>query len=121
MILVDTSVWVEHLSRTVPPLKAFLEHGDILIHPFVRGEIALGDLKNRQEILDLLAALPAATEVSDEEVLYFIDHYKLYGRGIGWVDVHLLASAQLMGRKIWTLDKSLVATAKALKIHCYSP
>ena len=120
MILVDTSVWVEHLSRTAPALKAFLEHGDILIHPFVRGEIALGDLKSRHEILSLLAALPAATDVSDEEVLYFIDHQKLYGRGIGWVDVHLLASAKLMGCAVWSLDKSFVATAKALKIHCYS-
>ena len=88
MILVDTSVWVEHLRRGMPHLATLLQSGKVLIHPWVISELACGNLRNRSQVLDLLQGLPAATVASDAEMLLLIERERLMGRGIGYVDVH---------------------------------
>src|SRR5262249_24560209 len=108
MILVDTSVWVDHLRRRNARLVGHLEDGEVLGHPFVRGEIACGYLKNRREILLLLSELPQAVAAGHEEVLEMLESRHLYGKGIGWADAHLVASARLSGARLWTLDKRLL-------------
>lgn len=115
MILVDTSVWVEHFRVGSPRLAGLLEHGDVMIHPFIVAELACGSLRNRGEILKLLHELPAAPEAEHAEVLDFVKRHRLHGRGIGWVDAHLLASARLSGSVLWTLDRRLRKVAVALK------
>src|SRR5208283_3186985 len=107
MILVDTSIWVQHLREGNPTLQALLYDGLVLCHPFVIGELACGSLARRNEILALLGALPAARVAEHAEALYFIEAEKLYSQGLGWIDVHLLASAKLEGAALWTLDKRL--------------
>jgi predicted nucleic acid-binding protein len=108
VILVDTSVWVDHLRASHQALAALLDTGAVLAHPFVIGELALGDLRQREVMLDALSGLPHATVATDVEVLHFIDRQALFGRGIGYVDAHLLAAAQLTpGAKLWTKDKRL--------------
>ena len=97
MILVATSVWVDHLRSNEPALVSALESGVVLTHPFVVGELACGNLKNRVEVLALLQDLPAAPVATDAEALAFIEARSLMGRGIGYIDVHLLASAALAG------------------------
>ena len=115
MILVDTSIWVEHLRSTSAILSALLDNGRILGHPFVLGELALGNLRQRDDILRGLRRLPQATSASHLEVLRFIDREALYGRGIGYVDAHLLAAARLTaGSKLWTRDRRLQAVAGQL-------
>ena len=117
MILVDTSVWVDHLRDGTPALAAALEQGRVLTHPFVLGELACGNLKNRSEVLQLLGELPAAPMATDPEALDFIERRALMGRGIGYVDVHLLASVALAGTaQLWTRDKRLAAVAADLKL-----
>ena len=117
MILVDTSVWVDHLRDGTPALAAALEQGRVLTHPFVLGELACGNLKNRGEALQLLGELPAAPMASDPEALDFIERRALMGRGIGYVDVHLLASVALAGTaQLWTRDKRLAAIAADLEL-----
>lgn len=114
MILVDTSVWVEHLRRGLPRLASLLQDGEVLIHPWVIGELACGTLRNRQEVLELLQGLPAATVASEAEVLLLIERDHLMGRGIGYVDVHLLASARLSHCRLLTQDRRLAAAAEEL-------
>jgi len=121
MILVDTSVWIDHLRRGTPALAAALEEGSVLMHPFVLGELACGNLKNRDEVLRLLGDLPAAPSVTAPEVLHFIEARHLMGRGIGYVDVHLLASALLSGTALWTRDKRLATVATDLGIAFAKP
>jgi predicted nucleic acid-binding protein len=117
MILVDTSVWVDHLRDGAPALAAALEQGSVLMHPFVLGELACGNLKNRGEVLGLLGDLPAAPLATDPEALNYIERRALMGRGIGYVDVHLLASVALAGAaRLWTRDKRLAAVAADLKL-----
>jgi len=117
MILVDTSVWVDHLRDGTPALAAALEQGRVLTHPFVLGELACGNLKNRGEVLQLLGELPAAPMATDPEALDFIERRALMGRGIGYVDVHLLASVALAGTaQLWTQDKRLAAVAADLEL-----
>lgn len=117
MILVDTSVWVDHLRDGAPALAAALDRGSVLMHPFVLGELACGNLKNRGEVLRLLGGLPAAPLATDPEALDYIERRALMGRGIGYVDVHLLASAALAGAaRLWTRDKRLTAVAADLKL-----
>ena len=112
MILVDTSVWVDHLRGGAPALAAALEQGSVLMHPFVLGELACGDLKNRGEVLRLLGELPGAQMAMDSEALDFIERRALMGRGMGYIDVHLLASVALSGTaRLWTRDKRLAAVA----------
>ena len=112
MILVDTSVWVDHLRSGVPLLANLLQEGEVLIHPWVIGEIACGNLRNRQQVLDLLLGLPTALVASDSEVLLLIERGNLMGRGIGYVDAHLLAAAKLSGCGLWTQDRRLAAVAQ---------
>jgi predicted nucleic acid-binding protein len=107
MVLVDTSVWVLHLRERNTELEKLLNDGDVVCHPFIIGELACGNLKNRSEILSLLQALPMATQAEHEEVMQFIDKYRLMGKGLGYIDMHLLASALLTEVPIWTLDKKL--------------
>lgn len=116
MILVDTSVWVDHLRKGNERLRELLHDEQVLCHPFVVGELACGNLRNRGEVLALFSALPQARLAEHEEMLHFIEVERLHGRGIGWVDVHLLASAMLTQSRLWTLDKALHQTARALKI-----
>lgn len=117
MILVDTSIWIDHLRNTVPRLTATLESEQVLMHPFVLGEIACGNLRNRAEVLYLLANLPEAAVATNPEVLAFIDNHDLMGKGIGFVDAHLLASAALSdSAKLWTRDKRLAAVGSDLKL-----
>jgi predicted nucleic acid-binding protein len=117
MILVDTSVWTDHLRQGPPTLAAALEEGRVLMHPFVLGELACGNLKNPREVLQLLADLPAAPTVTDPEALHFIERHGLMGRGIGYIDVHLLASVILSGAaQLWTRDQRLAAVAEGLAV-----
>ena len=117
MILVDTSVWVDHLREGAPALAAALEQASVLMHPFVVGELACGNLKNRGEVLRLLGDLPGAPMATDAEVLDFIERRALMGRGMGYIDVHLLASVALAGTaQLWTRDKRLAAVAVDLEL-----
>lgn len=117
MILVDTSVWVDHLRKRVPALAELLEDGAVLMHPFVLGELACGNLKDRKEVLGLLARLPAALVATDAETLLFIGQRALMGQGIGYIDAHLLASVTLTeGAQLWTRDKRLTAVAERLGV-----
>lgn len=116
MILVDTSVWVYHLRIGDEHLKQLLIDGEVATHPFVIGELACGNLKNRQEILPLLQFLPQSKQASQEEALQFIETHTLMGLGIGFIDIHLLASARLSQIPIWTSDKKLNTAALALSI-----
>jgi predicted nucleic acid-binding protein len=114
VILVDTSVWVDHLRRGHSRLGELLERGEVLIHPHVIGELACGNLRNRSEILELLRRLPIAPTVTDGEALDLIQQRRLWGKGLGWIDVHLLGSALLAHAPLWTLDKALAAAAEEL-------
>jgi hypothetical protein len=115
-VLVDTSIWIDHFRRPNPRLANLLETVQVSIHPFVIGELACGNLQRRREILGLLAALPAVPIVDHEEVLQLIETSRLSGRGLGWTDMHLLASARLAGVPLWTSDKRLANAARALSI-----
>lgn len=115
MILVDTSVWVDHLRSGDAQLADLLERGAVLMHPFVVGEIACGSLSDRSSIVELLEDLPAAVVAEGQEVLTFIERHVLHGKGMGYVDVHLLASVMLTeGAILWTRDKRLRIAAEDL-------
>ena len=115
MILVDTSVWIDHLRRHNKTLAKLLQAGMVLTHPFVIGELALGDLRQREVVLTALSDLPRASVATEPEVLHFIDQYALFGRGVGYVDVHLLAAVRLTpGVELWTNDKRLQKVAVQL-------
>lgn len=116
MILVDTSVWVHHLRGGDERLRSLLIDGQVLCHLFIVGEIACGALRNRREILSLLAALPLAPMAEHEEALGLIESRNLDGRGIGWIDAHLIASALLSRSPVWTLDGKLRAVASSLGV-----
>jgi predicted nucleic acid-binding protein len=116
VILADTSVWITHFRQGSDELKRALETGDVLCHPHVVGELACGNLRNRTNILDFLRALPSATLATDEEILACIERNHLYGSGLGFTDVHLLASAMLTPTRLWTLDGALARHAKRLDL-----
>jgi predicted nucleic acid-binding protein len=117
MILVDTSVWIDHFRRADRQLARLLENSEVATHPFVIGEIAVGSLKNRKLVLSGLADLPSVIAADDDEVLALIDNAALAGSRINYLDAHLLASARLTaGAKIWTRDKSLRKAAAALNL-----
>ena len=116
MILADTSVWIEHLRKGSARLRSLLYDEQVLCHPFVVGELACGRLRNGQEILSMVRALPEARVAEQEEVLRFLEARRLYGRGLGWVDANLLASTLLTGCALWTLDKPLRRAAAALDV-----
>jgi len=116
MTLVDTSVWIDHLRQGDDELVAALLAGQVLIHPWVVGELACGNLHDRKQVLDLLQSLPLSPVAVENEVVFFIDQHALMGRGIGYVDVHLLASARLAKARLWTRDKRLATVANELGI-----
>jgi len=115
-VFVDTSVWVDHLRRGEPLLQDFLSAGQVATHPFVIGELACGNLSNRDEILTLLSELPRVTIATHEEVLHLIDRHRLNGKGLGWIDLNLLASALISRIPLWTKDRRLASVARTLGI-----
>jgi predicted nucleic acid-binding protein len=116
MILVDTSIWVSHLRQSSRQLEKLLMNAEVMCHPFIIGELACGNLKNRNEIISLLQSLPMAPTVEFDEFLFFIDRNHMMGQSVGFVDVHLLASAQLAGVLLWTADKKLKSSADQLEL-----
>ena len=116
MVLVDTSIWVTHLRQGSRQLEKQLMDAEVMCHPFIIGELACGNLKNRNEIISLLQSLPLAPTIEFDEFIFFIDRNHLMGKGIGFVDVHLLASAQLTGIPLWTADKRLKSAADQLEL-----
>jgi len=116
MVIVDTSIWVTHLREGSRKLEKLLMDGEVMCHPFIIGELACGNLKNRNEIISLLQSLPMALTIDFDEFLFFIDRNHLMGKGIGFVDVHLLASAQLTEVPLWTSDKRLKSAANQLEL-----
>ncbi len=116
-ILVDTSVWIEHFRKANSHLQKLLINGNVLCHEFVIGELACGNLKNRNEILFLLQELPRSKIASHDETLALVESKRLMGKGVGWIDVHLLASTLLTQAKLWTTDKRLEKVSKDLAIN----
>lgn len=117
MILLDTSVWIDHFRQGDAQVTSVLQSGQVLVHPFVIGELACGALKLRGEILDLLAALPRVRVAEEQEVLFFIERHGLMGREIGYVDAHLLAATALTeGARLLTRDRRLAALARELEL-----
>ncbi|HDH10771.1 MAG TPA: type II toxin-antitoxin system VapC family toxin [Nitrospirae bacterium] len=116
MVLVDTSVWISHFRKNSSQLKQLLMNESVACHPFIIGELACGNIKNRKEIISLLYALPQTLVAGHDEILAFIENKKLMGIGIGLIDVHLLASALLSNFPLWTTDKRLRTTASKFNI-----
>ena len=115
MILVDTSVWVDHLRTGDAHLSAVLEGSNVAMHPMVLGELACGDLNDRETLLALWRNLPQLVAATDAEALFFLERNHLWGRGIGYIDVHLLASVSLNAEgRLWTRDRRLRETAEQL-------
>ena len=115
MTLVDTSVWIDHLRSGDNELVGLLQDSQVLIHPFIIGELACGNLRNRQQIMNLLAAVPQIAVATDTEVLFFIEQQQLMGQGIGYIDAHLLAATALdRPARLWSRDKRLAAAATNL-------
>ena len=109
MLLADTSVWVDHFRRGNAMLVSLLDDGQVATHPFVIGELACGNLRARRKILGLMAGLPRVVEVTHDEAMIFAESRHLYDRGLGWIDIHLLASAATTNVALWTLDRRLAA------------
>jgi predicted nucleic acid-binding protein len=116
MVLADTSVWIAHFRDGQPELVNLLTDGRVVMHPFICGELACGNLRNRVELLFDFNALPRAARASDAEVMHLIEVRRLWGRGLGWTDMHLLASALVSGSRLWTLDKKLESAASGLAL-----
>ena len=117
MILVDTSIWIDHFRQTDLILEALIDRDDVLTHPFVIGEVAMGRMRQRELILADMRGLPHAVSAMDEEVLDFVQDNSLFGLGIGYVDAHLLAATRLtLGTALWTRDKRLDAAAQRLSL-----
>jgi predicted nucleic acid-binding protein len=117
MILVDTSIWIDHLHRTQPDLVAVLEEEEVCLHPMIIGELALGSLRDRSAILSMLADLPAVSVATHAEVLQLIESNALYGTGLSLVDAHLLAALRLSEAiKLWTRDRRLHSVARQLGV-----
>jgi predicted nucleic acid-binding protein len=116
MVLVDTSVWIQHFREGCTGLSDLLNESDVACHPFIVSELACGYLKNRTEILSLLNALPMLPLVDPEEYFKFIDAHRLFGKGLGFVDIHVLASARLTSTWLWTFDNALATIAAQFKI-----
>ncbi len=116
MVIVDTSIWIEHLREGNRQLEKLLLNAEAMCHPFIIGELACGSIKNRNVFLSLIKTLPQAPAVTLDELIYFIEQNKLTGTGIGFVDANLLASAQLSGTQLLTSDKRLKTAAIALNV-----
>jgi predicted nucleic acid-binding protein len=122
MVLADTSIWIDHFRRSDLQLSQLLERGDIVMHPFIIGELLLGHVPKIAEMIDDLNVLPKAIVASADEILNFISDRKLPGSGIGYVDAHLLAAAALTPETIvWTRDKRLLAAAQSLSLAAEFP
>jgi len=122
VILVDTSVWVDHLRTSDSQLSAKLEAADVVMHPMVLGELACGNLKDRQTLLALWRNLPQLSTPDNAEVLFFLERNRLWGRGIGYIDVHLLSAVSLNAEaRLWTRDKRLRETAEQLGLAFTEP
>jgi predicted nucleic acid-binding protein len=117
MVLVDTSIWVAHLRHGDRRLERLLMDAEVICHPFIIGELACGNITNRNEILSLLISLPLAPVLEFDEFLFFVDENQLMRIGIGFVDVHILASAKLSGTLLWTADKKLNSAASNLSLN----
>ncbi len=117
MVIVDTSVWINHFRNGDEVLSQVLREGKVAIHEFILGELACGSFKNRDEVIDLLKNLSRSKKVTLEEYLLFIKKNELYGKGIGFVDIHLLASSKLSGYTLLTYDKKLESEAKILGLN----
>ena len=116
MVLVDTSVWVNYLHKGNSKLEYLLNEVEVVTHPFIVGELSCGGIKNRKEFINLMRSLSSIDAVSEEEYYHFLESNKLWGKGVGFVDVHLLAAAKVSRVKLWTEDKNLVAIAKNMKL-----
>jgi predicted nucleic acid-binding protein len=116
MILIDTSVWIDHFRFGNAQLEELLTSSEVMIHPFIIGELACGSMKNRKEILGLLNELPRADIAEHQEVLKLIEDRRLYGKGIGLIDAHLIASALISKVKLLTMDKTLEKVVAVLDI-----
>jgi predicted nucleic acid-binding protein len=116
-ILVDTSVWIKHLREGDPDLIRLLEQGLVACHPFILGEIACGDIRNRYEIISLLNDLPSTDILDHSDIMEFIENRKIMNKGIGYIDVHLLGSALVSETPLWTFDKALKKIAIQLSIE----
>lgn len=117
MVLVDTSVWIDHLREPVSELVRLLESEQVLTHPFIIGELACGTLRNRQKLLYNMGRLPCVPAANDEEVLALIEFSGLMGKGVGYLDMHLLASVRLVAEvRLWTRDKKLARLAGLLSV-----
>ncbi|TVP81336.1 MAG: type II toxin-antitoxin system VapC family toxin [Puniceicoccaceae bacterium] len=115
MVLVDTSVWIGFLRQGDSLLSDLLNEGAVMTHPYVIGELRLVNISKREKFLSLLENLPLAVQASDDEVTYLIEENKLYGKGIGYIDAHILASSIMSASLLWTLDKRLAALSKKLE------
>lgn len=115
MLLVDTSVWIEFLRKGDPLLRDLLNEAKVYTHPFIIGELRLGNISKRKKFLQLIEDLPQSARATDKEVTFLIEENKLYGRGIGYTDAHILASSIISNCPLWTLDKRLDAISKKLK------
>ena len=120
MILVDTSIWIDHLRSGSAALASLLQSDVVCTHDFVIGELACGNLRNRGEVLGLLQSLPRLSAATEDEILFFIEQQHLMGRGIGYIDAHLLAAAVIRDIPIWTKDTRLMAIAEE-KAWAYAP
>ena len=116
MVLVDTSIWISHLRYGNSRLQKLLEDGRVVIHPFIIGELACGNISNRTEIISLMQSLPMLDIIEHEELLLFIEQNQIMGKGLGFVDVHLMAAARLAGIPLWTQDKKFKQTCSRLSI-----
>jgi predicted nucleic acid-binding protein len=116
-VLVDTSVWVDHLRQGNAKLSEQLDAGQVWIHPFVIGELACGSLSQRKKVLTLLSALPMVPVAGHDETLKFVDTHQLFSKGVGWIDMHLLVSARIMQLPLWSLDKRVSAVARELGLE----
>ena len=119
-MLVDTSIWVDHLRKRNSTLVKLLESGDVLTHPLVIGELACGNLAQRTKVLTALTELPSVSSASNEEVLELLETRKLMGRGLGWIDLHLLASSMIARVPLWSADKRLSGVAREIGVHTQS-
>ncbi len=117
MVLVDTSVWVDHLREGDDRFRSLVSQQKVLMHPMIRGELACGNLRNRSQLLRYWQNLPQITLASDDEVMHLLEYRSLYGRGIGFVDLHLLASCLITAdTELWTKDRRLNAVAQTLSL-----
>ncbi len=119
MVLVDTSVWIDHFRNNNIKLTEILISEEVSCHPFIIGELACGNIKNRKEILSLFKALPALPKAGDGEILFFIEAHNISGKGLGLIDVHLLASCLFKSATLWTLDRKLKETAISCGIETF--